>query len=194
MAAFAGAEPRAHPIGEVWSYSSGSAVVVSRIFQNIVGSDSIHFVQSRLFEQLGMKSAVIETDETGTMVGSSYMYATPRDWARYGQLLVQDGVWKGREVLPRGYVAMMASPVAASGGEYGRGMVWRWVTHGDKPGENPDAALGIPADAFWMSGHDGQFAAIIPSRQLVIIRMGLTPARDQYMPEPLVHAVIEAAR
>ncbi|MGA2187615.1 MAG: serine hydrolase [Steroidobacteraceae bacterium] len=194
MAAFAAAGPRAHPVGEVWSYSSGSAVILSRIYQDAAGGDFMRFAQSRLFGPLGMDSAVMETDEAGTLVGSSYMYATPRDWARYGQLLAQDGVWEGRELLPPGYVAMMASPVAASGGEYGHGMVWRWVTHGDQPGVNPDAAFGLPADAFWMSGHDGQFAAIVPSRQVVVVRMGLTPAREHYQPQPLVRAVLDATR
>jgi CubicO group peptidase (beta-lactamase class C family) len=108
-------------------------------------------------------------------------------------LLAQDGVWKGEEILPRGYVAMMSSPVAPSGGEYGHGMVWRWATHSDTPGVNPDAAYGIPADTFWMSGHDGQYAAIVPSRQLVIVRMGLTPTRLLYHPEALVSAVLRAA-
>jgi len=122
------------------------------------------------------------------------MYATPRDWARYGQLLAQDGVWNGDEILPHGFVAMMSSPVAPSGGEYGRGMVWRWATHSDKPGVNPDAAYGIPEDTFWMSGHDGQYVAIIPSRQLVVVRMGLTPSRLLYHPEPLVSAVLGAAQ
>jgi len=193
MAAFAGAKPLEHPVGRVWSYSSGSAVILSRIFQDAAGPDAIGFVQTRLFDPLGMKSAVMETDERGTLVGSSYMYATPRDWARYGQLLVQDGVWEGREILPPGYVAMMGSPAAASGGEYGRGMVWRWVTHSDTPGGNPAAALGIPADAFWMAGHDGQYVAIIPSRRLVVVRMGLTPEREHYRPEPLVRALLDAA-
>ncbi len=192
MAAFAGAKPLEHPVGRVWSYSSGSAVILSRIFQDAAGPDAVRFVQSRLFDPLGMNSAVMETDQRGTLVGSSYMYATPRDWARYGQLLVQDGVWEGREILPPGYVAMMGSPAAASGGEYGRGMVWRWVTHSDTPGENPGAAFGIPPDAFWMAGHDGQYVAVIPSRRLVVVRMGLTPEREHYRPEPLVRSLLEA--
>lgn len=104
------------------------------------------------------------------MAGSSYLCATPRDWARDAQLLVQDGLWQGREILPRGYVDMMASPVAASAGEYGHGMVWRWVS-----GRDADAAYGIPADAFRMSGHDGPFIAIVPPRRTVVLRMGLTP-------------------
>jgi len=182
MAAFASTQPLVHPIGTRWSYSSGSAVILSRIFQDAAGSDALGFVRHRLFEPLGMTSAVMETDEHGTLVGSSYMYATPRDWARYGVLLVQDGVWHGRAILPPGYVSMMALPVAASGGEYGHGMVWRGSTQ------------DIPSDAFYMSGHDGQTVAIIPSKQLVILRMGLTPEREHYQPEALVRAVLGAVR
>jgi CubicO group peptidase (beta-lactamase class C family) len=122
------------------------------------------------------------------------MYATPRDWARFGLLLADDGVWQGQEILPHGYVAMMASPAPASGGEYGRGLVWRWAIHDDTPGVNPDAAFGIPADAFWMLGHDGQSVAVIPSLRLVIVRLGLTPSRDNYHPEPLVRAVLSALK
>jgi CubicO group peptidase (beta-lactamase class C family) len=191
MAAFASAQPLLHPIGTVWSYSSGSAVILSRIFQDAAGIDALAVVQHRLFEPLGMTSAVMETDEHGTLVGSSYMYATPRDWARYGLLLAQDGIWKGQAILPPGYVALMASPVAASGGEYGHGMVWRW-TDARVAGENPDTEFGIPADTFWMTGHDGQYVAVIPSKQLVILRMGLTPSRERYQPEPLVQAVLGA--
>jgi CubicO group peptidase (beta-lactamase class C family) len=197
MAAFAAAKPLEHPPGTVWSYSSGSAVVLSRRLQqaaaaDVDGGDIIAWSNARLFGPLHMQSAILETDEHGTLVGSSYMYATPRDWARFGQLLLQDGIWQGQEILPRGYVAMMTAPVAASGGEYGQGLVWRWATHSDKPGENPDAAFGIPQDAFWMSGHDGQYVAIVPSRQLVVARLGLTPARERYQPEPLVQALLEA--
>jgi len=194
MAAFASAQPLVNPVGTVWSYSSGSAVLLSRIFQTAAGADALTIVRQRLFGPLGMTSAVMETDERGTLVGSSYMYATPRDWARFGLLLADDGVWQGQEILPHGYVAMMASPAPASGGEYGRGLVWRWAIHDDTPGVNPDAAFGIPADAFWMLGHDGQSVTIIPSLALVIVRLGLTPSRDNYHPEPLVRAVMNALK
>jgi CubicO group peptidase (beta-lactamase class C family) len=72
-------------------------------------------------------------------------------------------------------------------------MVWRWASHG-APNENPDARFGIPADAFWMMGHDGQYVAVIPSRELVVVRLGLTPAREEYRPQPLIHALLEAIR
>jgi CubicO group peptidase (beta-lactamase class C family) len=194
MAGFARAQPLEHPIGQVWSYSSGTAIILSRIVQDAAGTDSAAFADRRLFQPLGMKSAVFETDAHGTPVGSSYLYATARDWARYGMLLAQDGNWQGQELLPRGYVAMMATPVAGSGGQYGMGQVWVYGSDPDpaKPGVNPDVAFGIPPDTFWMSGHDGQNIAIIRSRQLVIVRLGLTPHVSPYAPQPLVKALLEA--
>ena len=194
MAAFARAQPLAHPVGEVWSYSSGTAVILSRIAQESAGEDLLGFINSRLFAPLGISSATIESDEHGTPVGSSYMYATARDWARYGQFLLQDGVWQGQELLPSGYVTMMATPVPASDGQYGQGQTWLWGSDAATPHVNPDTAFGIPADTFWMSGHDGQNVAIIKSRQLVIVRLGLTPYATGYTPQPLVKAVLAATQ
>jgi CubicO group peptidase (beta-lactamase class C family) len=194
MAAFARNQPLDHPVGESWSYSSGTAVILSRIMQDAAGADSADFVNHRLFSPLGMTSATMEADEHGTLVGSSYMYATARDWARYGQFLLQDGVWQGSALLPAGYVAMMATPVKASGGQYGQGQVWLWGSDAATPGVNPDAAFGIPADTFYMSGHDGQTVAIIRSRQLVIVRLGLTPYANHYSTQPLLKAVLEATQ
>jgi CubicO group peptidase (beta-lactamase class C family) len=194
MADFAREQPLAHPVGEFWSYSSGTANILSRIAQDAAGPLGAGVAAEKLFKPLGMTSATIETDEYGTLVGSSYMYATARDWARYGEFLLQDGVWRGQEILPRGYVAVMASPVAASGGQYGHGLVWLWGSDAVAPGKNPDAAFGIPADTFWMSGHDGQTIAVIPSREMVIVRLGLTPVRDHYSPQPLVKAMLQALR
>ena len=183
VAGFARAQPLLHPPGSVWSYSSGSANILSRIVQDAAGSLAAAYPAEKLFKPLGMTSATIETDEYGTLVGSSYMYATARDWARYGQFLVQDGIWRGQEMLPRGYVAMMATPAAASGGEYGQGLVWL---------SGADAAYGIPADTFWLEGHDGQSMAVIRSRDLVIVRLGLTPSSLHYQPEFLVKAILDA--
>ena len=194
MAYFAREQPLVHPTGEFWSYSSGTANILSRIAQDAAGPLGAGVAAEKLFKPLGMTSATIETDEYGTLVGSSYMYATARDWALYAQFLLQEGVWRGQEILPRGYVAMMASPVASSGGQYGHGLVWLWGSDANAPGKNPDAAFGIPPDTFWMAGHDGQTIAIIPSREMVIVRLGLTPARDHYQPQPLVKAVLDAVR
>ena len=192
MAGFARDQPLIHPVGEVWSYSSGTAVILSRIMQDAAGGAGLEFAEDRLFKPLGMSSATLESDEHGTLVGSSYMYATARDWARYAQFLLQDGAWAGQQLLPPGYVAMMATPVAASGGQYGHGQVWLWGSDARVPGVNPDAAFGIPADTFWFSGHDGQSIAVIRSRQLIVVRLGLTPESLGYTTQPLVKAVLEA--
>jgi CubicO group peptidase (beta-lactamase class C family) len=200
MAAFARSPPLAHPPGETWLYSSGTAVILSRIAQEALdqgkpeAQDLSAFIKARLFNPIGVTTATIEPDENGTLVGSSYMYATARDWARYGQFLLQDGTWQGQELLPLGYVAMMATPVPASHGQYGMGQTWLWGSDAVAPGVNPDAAFGIPPDTFWMSGHDGQSICIIKSRQLVIARLGLTPYAAGYSPQPLVKAVLEAQR
>ena len=187
-AGFARAQPLIHPVGEVWSYSSGTANIVSRLVQDTGGGPG--FEKERLFKPLGMQSAVIERDEYGTFVGSSYMYATARDWARFGQFLLQNGEWQGESLLPAGFVDTMASPVAASAGEYGHGFVWLWGSDPVTPGKNPDAAFGIPADTFYLSGHDGQTVAVIRSRQLVIVRLGLTPYAAHYSPQRLIQAVL----
>jgi CubicO group peptidase (beta-lactamase class C family) len=192
MAAFARAQPLDHPPGTSWSYSSGTAVILARIFQESAGPAALSWVHERLFDPLGMTSAVIETDAHGTLVGSSYMYATARDWARYGQFLLQQGTWHGQEILPPGFVTLMTTPAPASRGQYGQGQVWLWGSDAATPGQNPDRAFGIPADCFWMEGHDGQFVAIIPSRAVVIVRLGLTPAREHYRPQPLVRALLGA--
>jgi CubicO group peptidase (beta-lactamase class C family) len=192
-AGFARAQPLLHPPGSVWSYSSGSANILARIVEDAAGSLAAAYPAEKLFKPLGMTSATMETDEYGTLVGSSYMYATARDWARYGQFLVQDGIWRGQEMLPRGYVAIMATPAAASGGEYGQGLVWLWGADALQPGKNPDAAYGIPTDTFWLEGHDGQSMAVIRSRELVIVRLGLTPSSQHYQPDPLVKAILDAS-
>jgi CubicO group peptidase (beta-lactamase class C family) len=200
MAGFARSQPLAHPPGEVWLYSSGTAVILARIAQEAQAQsagqthDLATFINNRLFTPIGMTTATIEPDEHGTLVGSSYMYATARDWARYGEFLLQDGVWQGQQLLPAGYVAMMATPVAASKGQYGKGQTWLWGSDAATPGVNPDAAFGIPPDTFWMSGHDGQNIAIIKSRQLVIVRLGLTPYVAGYSPQPLVKAILAATQ
>ncbi len=192
MARFARDQPLEHPVGQVWSYSSGTAMILSRIFEDAAGPAPLDFVRGRLFGPLGMASATFETDEHGTLAGSSYLYASARDWARYGLLLAQAGMWQGQQILPRDYVEMMANPVAASGGQYGHGQLWMWGSDPVTPGVDPDAAFGIPADAFWMEGHDGQSVAMIPSRELVVVRMGLTPDAQHYSPQRLVQAALQA--
>lgn len=192
MAGFAESKPLAAEVGKLFSYSSGTAVMLSRLWQDAVGdkAKALTWPRTALFEPLGMHSAVLETDEQGTFVGSSYLYATAHDWARFGQFLLQDGIWNGNQILPTGFVDWMREPASASK-VYGKGQVWIEAP-GDE--ENPGAgvAAGLPKDTYWMEGHDGQTVAIIPSEQLVVVRLGLTPAKVGYRPQTMVGALVKA--
>ena len=192
MAGFAESKPLAGEVGKVFSYSSGTAVMLSRLWQDAIGdkAKALTWPRTALFGPLGMHSAVLETDEQGTFVGSSYLYATAHDWARFGQFLLQGGVWNGNQVLPAGFVDWMREPAPASK-VYGKGQLWIEAP-GDE--ENPGAgvAAGLPKDTYWMEGHDGQTVAIIPSEQLVIVRLGLTPAKVGYRPQTMVGALVKA--
>jgi CubicO group peptidase (beta-lactamase class C family) len=192
MAGFAESKPLAAEVGKQFSYSSGTAVMLSRLWQDAVGdkAKALTWPRTALFEPLGMHSAVLETDEQGTFVGSSYLYATAHDWARFGQFLLQGGVWNGNQILPTGFVDWMREPASASK-VYGKGQLWIEAP-GDE--ENPGAgvAAGLPKDTYWMEGHDGQTVAIIPSEQLVVVRLGLTPAKLGYRPQTMVGALVKA--
>ncbi|PBB24765.1 MULTISPECIES: serine hydrolase [unclassified Mesorhizobium] len=192
MAGFAESKPLAGEVGKVFTYSSGTAVMLSRLWQDAIGdkAKALTWPRTALFGPLGMHSAVLETDERGTFVGSSYLYATAHDWARFGQFLLQGGVWNGNQMLPAGFVDWMREPAPAST-VYGKGQLWIEAP-GDE--ENPGAgvAAGLPKDTYWMEGHDGQTVAIIPSEQLVIVRLGLTPAKLGYRPQTMVGALVKA--
>ncbi|MEI1246473.1 serine hydrolase domain-containing protein [Rhizobium aouanii] len=174
--------------GKRFRYSSGTAVLLSRIWMDRVGNAQAAFAypHDALFAPLGMTSAVFELDARGTFAGSSYLYATARDWARFGQFLLQDGVWNGRRLLPEGFVGAMRTPTAASNGRYTQGQAWL------APGGGSSAAFGLPEDTFWLTGHDGQSMAIVPSANLVVVRLGLTPSWFGYQPRTLLKAILAA--
>ncbi|CAN7651867.1 serine hydrolase [Mesorhizobium amorphae] len=192
MAGFAESKPLTGEVGKVFSYSSGTAVMLSRLWQDAIGDKdkALTWPRKALFEPLGMHSAVLEIDEEGTFVGSSYLYATAHDWARFGQFLLQGGVWNGNEILPAGFVDWMREPASASK-VYGKGQVWIEAP-GDEESPGAGVAAGLPQDTYWMEGHDGQTVAIIPSEQLVVVRLGLTPAKLNYRPQTMLGALVKA--
>lgn len=195
MATFAAAKPLVNDVGKAFSYSSGTTTMMSRIWQNALGDQAtaLDWPRAKLFGPIGMTSAVLETDARGTFVGSSYLYATGRDWARFGQLLLQDGMWNGQQVLPTGYVAMMRTPSDAAPKEYTKGQMWlNGPSAGTPDGEDPDAGFTLPDDAVWALGHDGQSMAVIPSKQLVVVRLGLTPSKLGYKSQKMVEALVKA--
>jgi CubicO group peptidase (beta-lactamase class C family) len=191
MAKFAASKPLVAEIGKKFTYSTGTSIMLARLWQNAVGDEAVSLAYPRkaLFDPLGMKSAVMEADGSGTLAGASYLYATAHDWARFGQFLLQDGIWNGSRILPDGFVAMMHQPAAASNGVYGKGEVWL-EGPGDSKGDG--AASGVPEGTYWLQGHDGQTVAVVPSKRMVVVRMGLTPAWLHYRPQNLVAALAKA--
>lgn len=156
--------------GTVWQYSSGTTNIISRAIRAVINDDARYadFPRRALFDRLGMSSAVIETDPSGAFIGSSFGYATARDWARLGMLYVNDGVWENERILPEGWVTYTRSPAPADPFKRYGAHVWLKVADG----YSGDAVL--PADTFHATGHAGQFVTMIPSERLVIVRLGLT--------------------
>jgi len=173
--------------GERFNYSSGTSVLISKIWMDRIGNmqTALAYPKMALFDPIGMSSAVLEVDARGTFAGSSYLYATARDWARFGQFLLQDGVWNGERLLPERFMTAMRTPTASSGGKYTQAQAWLAA-----PGGDSSALAGLPDDTFWMEGHDGQSVAIVPSAKLVVVRLGLTPSWLRYKPQMLVKELL----
>ena len=173
MGAYAASHPLKDAPGTVWYYSSGNSNILSRIIRQTVGEEGYHrFPYERLFHPMGMNSAVMEPDASGTFVGSSYMYATARDWARFGLLYLGDGVYNGQRLLPEGWVQRTVTPARpAARGQYGYQF---WLNAGAKGNPADRLYPHVPTDMFCADGYEGQNVFIIPSRQLVVVRLGMS--------------------
>jgi CubicO group peptidase (beta-lactamase class C family) len=177
MARYAGTVPLVHAPGTAWAYSNLGYVLLSRVAMDTAGAgDAVAaetFIHDELFAPLGMRHAVIETDVAGTPVGSSHVYASTRDFARFGQLYLDDGIVDGRRILPEGWVAYSHSQTLDTG--YGAGFWTNLVEQGTVPVW--DAPWGLPAlpkDMFFARGAFGQYIVIVPSEHLVVARLGIS--------------------
>ena len=192
--AVAAKKPLIHPPGTHWSYSSGTTNLIQRTLRETLEANDMGyhaFARDALFAPLGMASAVLETDSSGTFIASSFMYATARDWAKLGLLYLNDGVADGVRLLPEGWSAYVAAPAKASDGFYGAQF---WLNHPGADGR-PKYMPGVPDDAYLMAGHEGQYALIVPDKRLVIVRTGMTRGVEP-MPRvaPSFAAIYDAIR
>jgi CubicO group peptidase (beta-lactamase class C family) len=192
--AYAAAKALEAPPGTAWHYSSGTTNILSGIIRRSVKGSLEHylnFVHEALFDKLGMQSVVAEPDPSGTYVGSSYTFATPRDWARFGLLYLQDGVWQGERILPERWVTYSTTPAQhAPLGQYGAHF---WLNAGSPEDPTDRMWPRLPQDAFAARGFQGQRVVIIPSKKLVVVRMGLTVNEEAYLDiESLVGDVLAA--
>lgn len=186
MAEYVAGQPLEHEPGTVQEYSSGNTNLLCSVLVERTGLGA-DLPRQALLGPLGLTSAVFETDAAGTPVCSSYLWATPRDWAAIGQFALQNGEWDGRQLLP---VDWMARTLTVDDVEQtddpGNGMSWR-VNEllGGEP-RWPE----LPEDTFYASGHDGQKMLVVPSEGLVVVRLGFTPEADD---DPSVVALVEEA-
>jgi len=176
MGSYAASRPLQHAPGTTWSYASGTTNILSGIVYRATGgtlAGVTRFARKRLFEPAGMHSALIEADEAGVPVGSSYGYATARDWARFGQLFLDQGVAGGKQILSHEWVDFVRTPTPAAprplyGGQF-------LLNRGDESGERKRVYSALPSDTYIASGHNGQMVLIIPSLDAVVVRLGWTP-------------------
>lgn len=195
VAAFAAALPLVHPPGKRWNYNSGGvnlmADALGRLFAPGVTAPAERRTRTaeamarELFTPLGMTSAQPQFDATGTFLGSALFYATARDYARFGLLYLRDGVWEGRRILPAGWVDLARTGTRAEwGGRYGAGW-WiepaRGASVGD-PFRSLREADKDATDLFSAQGFQGQLILVAPSRDLVLVRLGVLDDRVGWAP------------
>jgi len=191
MAAFASGHPGGAAPEAEWMYSSGSTNIVCRRMRDAfpdLGS-YLGFPVRELFSRIGMRHATLATDAAGTFIGSSYPFATARDYARFGLFCLQDGVWAGRRILPEGWMAYVTTPTPkAPRGSYGASF---WLNRGS-PGDPSDRPFPtLPPDLYYANGHQGQAIVVVPSRRLVVVRLGMSWA-GQWGAEEFMSAVLAA--
>ncbi|MBW2241829.1 MAG: serine hydrolase [Deltaproteobacteria bacterium] len=195
--AFAADMELVHEPDSAWSYSSGTSNILARILRDLFGQDleaQVRWSRASFFDPIGMRSAVFETDASGSFIGSSLFYATGRDWARFGQLHLQDGTWNGQRILPEDWIRYVSTPTPkAPEGRYGAG--W-WLNAGDPADPTQRMWPTVPPEVYAARGMSGQYVVIVPSAELVIVRLGLTQSGGDELQgiEPLVRATIDAVK
>ncbi|MEW5685626.1 MAG: serine hydrolase [Pseudomonadota bacterium] len=163
VARYAASRPLAHPPGTFWSYASGTTNIVARAAARAHGGDFAGYMRERLFGPLGMISATPKFDAAGTFIGSSYCFCTPRDFARFGLLYLRDGMWDGRRLLPEGWVDHARTPTPQQPGVTEGAYGGHWWLDMFGPG------------SFSANGYAGQFIAVAPDLDLIVVRNGDTP-------------------
>lgn len=150
---------------ETWNYSSGTSNLLSGILRKTSSSyqEYLDVWYREFIDKIGMNSMILETDMAGNYVGSSYSYATARDWAKFGWLYVQKGNWNGEQLFAPEWVDYVTTATPSSNGKYGAQF---WLNDGTIP--------DVPRSMFYANGHDGQRVYILPEQELVIVRVGLS--------------------
>ena len=197
QSAFAASIGQRAKSGQEWRYTNCNFVLLSRIIRNLAGGDANaarRFIARELFEPLGFQHATLEYDSAGVPLGTIHLWASARDWARFGLLYLRDGVTeRGRRILPEGWVDSSAKLTPLSADEWGYGAGF-WTQRGNSAAARGRIAGGFPADSFAAAGSQGQYTIVMPSHDLVIVKIGwaYTPNDDRVAIERLIRETIAA--
>ncbi len=159
-------QPMDIPANTQFRYRNSDPLTLGRIIRQIVegrGEEYLTFPQGALFDKIGVRDAVLETDTHGNFIMTGYDYLSAYDWTRFGLLHLWDGVWLGERILPEGWVEFISTPTATDPNDGYGGLFWL-----NRGGALPD----VPADAYWPAGFMGQNTVVIPSLDMVVVRLG----------------------
>src|SRR5262245_50832154 len=190
MAGYAASLPLKHEPGTVFNYSGGNSNILSRIIRQTVGEkDYAAFPYKELFYKINAYSFLLEPDASGTFIGSSYSYATARDYARFGLLYYYNGAWNGEQILPENWVKESTQPSSADKFKhYGYQF---WLNGFDENNINKRWYTDVPADMYFADGFGGQDIYIIPSKKLVVVRLGVYPINDNKFLKEVIGSINE---
>ena len=188
MAAYAESLPLKYEPGTVFNYSSGNSIILSGCIRKIVGEKDYHaFPYKELFHKINAYSFLLEPDASGSFVGSSYSYATARDFARFGLLYYNNGTWNGEQILPKNWVKESVQPSSADKRkQYG----YQLRLNGyDEKDTSKRCFPGLPNDLYFAHGYGGQDIYIIPSKKLVVVRLGLYQMKENHFLKDIIQSI-----
>jgi CubicO group peptidase (beta-lactamase class C family) len=193
VAAFAGSAAAEVPAGSRFRYLSATTNILSALLRAQFEDDAAYwrYPYEALFEPIGAHSAVLEADASGNFVASSYLWATPHDWARIGEVLRLDGLVGERRVRAPGWRHYASNPPAIDDGPAAGYGAHVWLA-GAARGSTCGPDHGLPADTLMMAGHWGQVVAAVPSREAVIVRLGITLERGRFSRCAFIRSVLAA--
>lgn len=188
MVEFAADNPLQFQLDTYWQYSTATSTLLGAIIKNTLNSEKDYqaFARKELFDKLGMHTAIIEADQSGNLGTGSSMWASPRDWVRFGLFCLQNGRWQGEQILPENWMNYATTPTPTDPMAHYGAQFWLNSQKTDYP--------SLPADLYECRGKDIQRVTIIPSQKLVVARFGYTPNDSGWDHEAFIRQVLKAIR
>jgi CubicO group peptidase (beta-lactamase class C family) len=169
------------PPNSSWNYSSGTSNLLSGILRQKLGNQQeyLDYWYRELIDKIGMNSMIIETDVKGHYVASSYAWATPRDWAKFGLLYLHKGNWNGTQIFSPEWIDYVTQPTPTSNNSYGAHF---WLNAGNKMKD-------VPSNMFYADGYQGQRVYILPDQEMVIVRLGLKNYNENKFLKEIIQSI-----